>query len=192
MLTTLRSINSQVGELNTKRDKQIQTQRAQITEHEQQAQLLTAQVAETEQQIQALSAQVTERDQQIQSLSAQVTERDRQVQVFTAQVTEREQQVWVLTAQVAELEPQVQALSTQLWEITTSKSWRLALVFQRIRLFMIPPGGWRDRLVKKLFFVIIFPGRIRRYYRLGENLAIIRNSELFDASWYLEQNPDVA
>jgi GT2 family glycosyltransferase len=57
---------------------------------------------------------------------------------------------------------------------------------------LIPLGGWRERLVKKLFSVISFPGRIRRYYRLGENLAIIRKSELFDASWYLEQNPDVA
>jgi len=234
MLTTLRSINSQIGELNTKRDKQIQTQSAQITEHEQLAQLLTARVAEREQQIQTLTAQVTERDQQIQTLTAQVTERDQQIQTFSAQVTERdqqiqalsaqvterdhqiqalsaqvterdqqiqaltaqvieqEQQVRVLTAQVAERDQQVQALSAQLWEITISKAWRLALVFRRIRLFLIPPGGRRDRLVKKLFSVISFPGRIRRYYRLGENLAIIRNSELFDASWYLEQNPDVA
>ena len=136
MLTTLRSINLQVGELNTKRDKQIQTLTAQITQHEQQARLLTA--------------QVTERDQQIQMLTA------------------------------------------QLREITISKAWRLALVFRRIRLFLVPPGGWRDRLVRKLFFVIIFPTRIIRYYRLRNYLALIRKSELFDASRYLEHNPDVA
>ena len=191
MITTLRSFNSQIGELNTKRDKQIQTQSAQITEHEQQAQLLTSQVAEIEQQTQVLSAQVTDRDRQIQALTAQVTERDQQIQALSAQMTERDLQIQALSAQVTERDQQVQALSAQLWEITTSKVWRLALVFRRIRLFMIPPGGWRDRLVKKLFFVIIFPGRIRRYYRLGENLAIIRKSELFDANWYLTHNPDV-
>ncbi|MGB6681456.1 MAG: glycosyltransferase, partial [Candidatus Bathyarchaeia archaeon] len=106
--------------------------------------------------------------------------------------TRRNKQFQALTTPIAENSEQIQALNAQLKEITTSKAWRLALVFRRIRVFLFPPGGWRHRLVRKLFFGIAYPLKVKRYYRLGENLELIRNSELFDVRWYLENNPDVA
>ena len=56
---------------------------------------------------------------------------------------------------------------------------------------MAPPGSLRARMLHKIFGVITFPFR-KKNKELGNELAVIRSSVLFDADWYLANNPDVA
>jgi lipopolysaccharide biosynthesis protein/glycosyltransferase involved in cell wall biosynthesis len=165
----------------------------QVAEKEQAAQVLVKQVAEKEQAMQALTAQVGEREQAMQVLTAQVGEREQAMQALTAQVGEREQAMQALTAQVGEREQAMQALTAQLSEIKKSKAWKIALLIRKIRVLVVPPNSRRLQVLRSLINVISFPFKtIKRNLKLKENLALTRSSDLFDESWYLEHNPDVA
>jgi GT2 family glycosyltransferase len=175
IFTTLRSIIAQAREFSANREEREQTLTVQLNELEQ---TLTVQLDELEQQVQALTAQVDERDQQVQEL--------------TGQVAEREQQVQAKTAQVAEQDQQVQVLMTQLREITLSKAWRVAMLLRRTRDFLLPPGSWRARLIKKVLSYLFFPISRSRNFNIKRDLRLIRNSGYFDMEWYIKHNPDVA
>jgi len=108
-----------------------------------------------------------------------LTQQDKQIQIFTAQETEKEQKVEALTAQVAEIE--------------NSKTWKVALLFRRIRVLLAPPNSRSARTLPRLKSIFYFPlKKIRRNMKLREDLALIRSSDLFDETWYLTNNPDVA
>lgn len=135
---------------------------------------------------------IAEKEQSVQVLTAQVAEKEQVVQVLTAQVAEKEQSLQAQLAQVAEREQSVQALSAQLREITISKAWRVAMTLRNIRVFLLPPEGWRLRLSRKILPFQLFLNTIRRTYKINRNLALIRHSDLFDPARYLAENPDVA
>ena len=81
-------------------------------------------------------------------------------------------------AQVAEKEQ-------ELAEIKRSKIWQAAMLLRRLRVRLIPPGSLRARIARKLFSPWRAP-------KASSDLALINGSELFDKSWYLANNPDVA
>lgn len=70
-------------------------------------------------------------------------------------------------------------------ELKGGRAWRVALLLRRIRLLLIPPGSLRARFAGKLL-------SLRQGSPRSDDLALIRDSALFDEAWYLTQNPDVA
>ena len=182
------ALSAQVAE----KEQSVQALSAQVAEKEQSVQALSAQVAEKEQSVQALSAQVAEKEQSVQALSAQVAEKEQSVQALSAQVAEKEQSVQALSAQVAEKEQSVQALAGQLSDITVSRAWRVAMLLRRARERLAPRGSWHAHLLKMLLSVLLSPLSLWRNLSIQKDLSLIRKSNLFDAAWYLTDNPDVA
>ena len=142
---------------------------------------LLIQASQNQEQI--LIAQVAEKEQAVQSLSAQVAEKEQAVQSLSAHVAEKEQTVQSLSAQVAEKE-------NQLNQIFSSKAWKIALLFRRIRVILAPHNSRRARVLRQFITFIFVP--FKKIGRLKKDLALIRSSGLFDEDWYLTNNPDVA
>ena len=175
------------------RDQTAQTLSAEVAEKGQAVQTVIAQVAERNAQVQALTAQVAKRNSQVQALTAQVAERDAQVQALTAQATERDAQIAQQTAQVQALTAQMAHNEQELAEIKKSKTWRIALLFRRIRLFLAPPNSRRTRFIRQVINVFFYPiKKIRRNLKYRKDLPLVSSSDLFDRDWYLANNPDVA
>ena len=135
----------------------VQALTVQVDERDGQVRALTEQAAEREQQVQALMVQEAERDGQVQAMTEQVAEREQQVQALMVQVAERDGQVQAMTEQGAEREQQVQALNSQLYGIKTSRAWRAAMLLRRTRGFLLPHGGWRAGLARRMLsFFFLF------------------------------------
>jgi glycosyltransferase involved in cell wall biosynthesis len=99
-------------------------------------------------------------------------------------LSEQAEQVRMLRQQAEEKEHQVK-------ENTSSKAWNIALLFHRIRIFILPPNSHRDRFLRQLinFF---FLKNIARSRKIKNDAALVNSSGLFDKEWYLANNPDVA
>ncbi|MCX6082401.1 MAG: glycosyltransferase [Chloroflexi bacterium] len=169
------------------RNKQI------IIEKEQIVLVLSSQLAEKEQILQVLSSQVAEKEQIAQELSTQMAEKEQIVQVLSSQVAEKEHIVQALSTQMAEKEHIVQALSTQMAEIANSKTWKIALLFRRIRASIAPAYSRRARMIRWVVNIFTIPfGKVWQKHKLINELALIKSSDLFDEPYYLTNNPDVA
>ncbi|MEN6449354.1 MAG: hypothetical protein ABFC96_02590 [Thermoguttaceae bacterium] len=109
--------------------------------------------AEQSQTIQAVSA---ERDRTVEAISA---ERDRTVAAISA---ERDEAVRAISAErdrtvqavSAERNEAVQALTAQLAAITNSKAWKVATLFRKARIVLIPPNSLRSRVARRLVNVV--------------------------------------
>src|SRR5574341_317454 len=128
--------------------------------------------------IESLQQGLAERDQQVQSLQGQLD-------ATTASLAEQDQQVQALTVQVAEKERMLSA-------IYRSRTWRAAIGLRRIRAFLLPHGSLRARIARRILSFLLIPLTFRRNYENTRDLAIIRNSDLFNRDWYLAHNSDVA
>jgi glycosyltransferase involved in cell wall biosynthesis/ubiquinone/menaquinone biosynthesis C-methylase UbiE len=198
--------NSQLPEIASSVFEQpeiVQNWRATVAEQDQTLQTLSVQVSERDAELAARDVQLTERDArlvkqdaQLQALITQVIRQDDQLQVLTAQVDEQNAQIQSLTARADEQNNQVQALTTRVFEreqelaeIKSSKAWRLALQLRRIRLALVSPNSLGARILGSLFTPL---RKISARRKLEQDLALIRPSGFFDASWYLSNNPDVA
>ena len=99
-------------------------------------------------------------------------------------LSEQAEQIRMLRQQAEEKEHQVK-------EITSGKAWNIALLFRRIRVFILPPNSHRDRFLRRL--IIFFSLKnIVRSRKLKDDAALVNSSGLFDKEWYLAHNPDVA
>lgn len=103
------------------------------------------------------------------------------------------------TTTLAEWEIQVQALSAQiaqyeqdLTEIRTSRAWKIALLFRRIRVLFAPPNSLHARVMRRLYRTVFHINRSTSAQDLQNDAALIRSSGLFDEPWYLAHNPDIA
>ena len=118
-----------------------------------------------------------------------IAEMEKSVQLLTAQVVAKERSTRALRAQISSLEERDLELS----KIKISKAWRLAMFFRRIRLILVPPNSLRSKVMGHLFNIIVLPLiRIVKKQNMENDLTLIRSSKLFDAAWYLTNNPDVA
>ena len=89
-------------------------------------------------------------------------------------------------------EKTMQALTAQVAEIVNSKTWKIALIFHRIRVRIAPPNSRRARGFQRLYKLLVFPIiNINRNRKLEIDMALVRTSGLFDENWYLSNNPDV-
>src|SRR5215212_5092544 len=140
----------------------------------------------------------------------------------------KEQELQALLAKLEIKEHEVLKLRSRLDEILHSKAWKLAQMFRRTRIFLLPMGSRRVRFIgafyrysKELYRTILgdaaslrqsarqqglrtaFWEGLRtlgiRTRSLGrgnrmtqEDLLLVKSSGLFDETWYLNNNPDVA
>jgi len=140
----------------------------------------------------------------------------------------KEQELQVLLAQLETKEQEVFKLKSRLDEILHSNTWKLAQMFRRARIFLLPTGSRRVRFIgafyrssKELYRTILGDAAsLRQSIRqqglrtafweglrtlgirtrsLGrgnrmtqEDLLLVKSSGLFDETWYLNNNPDVA
>jgi glycosyltransferase involved in cell wall biosynthesis len=158
----------------------------QLTQKDLLVQALTLRVDEKEQTAKTLLAQVNEKKRIARSLSAQVDEKEHAVQTFSGLVAEKELSVQSLKNQLAER-------NFQLSEIRGSKAWRAGLLLRRFRQLFIPPNSFRSKVVRRLLDILLIPLHgIFQKYNTANDLALIRASNLFDVTWYLTNNPDIA
>jgi hypothetical protein len=87
----------------------------------------------------------------------------------------------------------VQSLVAHLADMETSNAWQIGLLFRRFGALIAPPNSRRDRLMQKgLNFIVFLFNRSNRNPNTETDLALVRSSGLFDETWYLDNNPDVA
>jgi lipopolysaccharide biosynthesis protein/glycosyltransferase involved in cell wall biosynthesis len=94
-----------------------------------------------------------------------------------------------LTAKLHESDVAVNDLTARIDEIKRSQTWRVGTSIMEIKQFFLPSGSWRERVAKGIFVV---PMVLIQKIKTQRNLSLIRSSNLFDETWYLKQNLDVA
>ncbi len=84
----------------------------------------------------------------VQALRAEVTEKKQVVQALQAEVREREKAMQALQAELADKEQAIHTLTSQLANITNSTGWELLQLLSRVRLWIAPHGGQRERVLQ--------------------------------------------
>ena len=124
--------------------------------------------------------------QTVNSLNQNLQEVITQLETIKQEVDEQKQQAGLLPKHY-------QQLRTQHDEILKSKAWKIGLFLQRTRIVIAPPNSLRGRVIRWLINVVFSPlRRIRNKKRWDEEVNLLISSPLFDESWYLQNNPDVA
>ena len=134
-------------------------------------------VSERDVQIASLNQALAERDNQIANLSQAVTERDVQIASLSQALTELNNQIVNLDDPgriMIGKDSEIRELQQKLNQILHSRSWRITAPLRKAGL-----GEVAERL------------RIWRDGFLGYTVRQIRDSSLFDAEYYLTNNPDV-
>jgi len=112
---------------------------------------------------------------------------------------EKEQAVRALSAQVAEKEQRVQALSASVAALNTSRAWKMALLFRRIREVWLPAGTRRNKsleLTYRSFGVLrkqgplVLLGKIKNRF-VGQSQKLNRPPIDYQ-TWILENEPHEA
>lgn len=180
-----RVFKAQLAEMERVQGEKEQTLIAQTADREQalkiqfeeKERILIAHAAEKEQ------ALITHEAEKEQALIAQAAEKEL---ALIAKMTEREQALESLSGQLAER-------NFELREIRISKLWRIALIFRRIRIMLVPPNSSQDKFARRLYNFAVLPLiRMGRKLIANSDLKLLRSSDLFDATWYLANNPGVA
>lgn len=106
---------------------------------------------------------------------------------------ERERAVQVLTKQLVESEQATNSLAGEIAAIKNSKAWEIGLFFRRLRDILVPPKRRRTQVLSLFIKTAAYPfKKIRQNKRIQEDITLINSSGLFDKTWYLANNPDVA
>ncbi|MBI5966097.1 MAG: glycosyltransferase [Chloroflexi bacterium] len=205
-----RTLTTQAAEreraLTVQMTEQERILKAQLAEQER---VFKAQIAERErsfkarmtEQSRSLKAQMTEREWiQKEELTAQKMEKEQALQTLSSQIAERNQALQTLSSQMMEKEQILSSIRTQLSgrnfelaEIKASKIWRLGLFIRRVRLAAFPPSSFQTRMARRVFNITVVPIMvIAKNIKSKKDLALLGASDLFDAGWYLDNNPDIA
>ena len=98
-----------------------------------------------------------------------------------------------LALNISQLDQKIQSLSEELTQIQTSRSWHFGKRLIRILEIIAPPNSLREKLVITIYRGIFRPiFREPNLQKFKKSKAIVLASQLFDKTWYLEHNPDVA
>ncbi len=122
--------------LNKKAEEGFNYFNKRMLEIEQSARELTSQVAEKEQILQALSIQLAKKDRDLAEKDRDLAEKDRDLAEKDRALAEKDR---------------------NLTEITNSRAWRLALLFRRLRLIVVPPNSLRARILRQVWSIFILP-----------------------------------
>lgn len=199
----------------SEREQALQMQTARADEEQRTAKTLAARVEERDRSIQDLSTRLAEistqlgnlaqilveRDQSLRALQRHVTRKERTLAHLQADKAAKEQENQELVAQVAlkdqslrdladrneekerslqEKERSISSLGNQLRLITTSKTWKAITRLRRFRPLWV------------FLSILAFPFHLRQNWRIKKQVDLLRSSGLFEAGWYLLNNPDVA
>ncbi len=137
---------------NIQRDMKITSLNQLIFEKEQMIQQTSMQVAERDMQITSLNQLIFEKEQKI---SMQVAEYDVQIADYEAQITGLESDwnnlLLNLETKVDENKESIRNLNFELLAIKKSRGWKLLWSLWQIRLFFIPHGTRRERILIELW-----------------------------------------
>ena len=97
-----------------------------------------------------------------------------------------------LYLKLAEMERSVHALTAQWREITGSINWKIVSWISRIGNILAPRTSFRYRILKNLHGLMTIPLYGKQMQKNKHEKSMIRLSGLFDETWYLKNNPDVA
>jgi hypothetical protein len=89
------------------------------------------------------------------------------LQQLLEQISKRDQKIlWIMAQKRAEIAEKdalllktqnlLIARESQLHEILNSRTWKLALFMQRIRIFLVPPESRRARMLQRTLDIIFF------------------------------------
>src|SRR4051812_20265715 len=95
-----------------------------------------------------LHSEWTRSRQAIEALRSQIREQDQALQAVTARLREKDEAAQALTGELNERTQAAQALTDQLEASTRSKTWRVALHLRRLRPWLAPRGGLRERCAR--------------------------------------------
>ncbi len=114
-------------------------------------------LSEIEQALAGLRAEMEASRERASGLEAQLAERKQQNTALTLQKAALQQELEALRAHQQEREQILQDLNSKLLEIYSSTAWKIIQWMWRVRLWMFPRGSWRERIGRKLLFIVLFP-----------------------------------
>lgn len=111
-----------------------------------------------------LLEQISKRDQKISWINAEKAAAARSFsekeQALLQKIAEKEAILHYAQTQLRDRE-------AQLNEILTSRTWKIALFIQRIRLFLVPPESRRARILRRGLKILFFP-----FKKTGRNYRV--------------------
>jgi GT2 family glycosyltransferase len=121
--------------------------RAQFAESEQNRVILRGQLAASEQRAVNIQKQLTEIEQQSNELLSQLNKSQQEVSTKSTQNAGLQQELTSLRNHLNEREAILQKLNNTLLEIYSSTAWKIIKRLWRVRVWMVPRGSRRERVV---------------------------------------------
>ena len=160
----------------------VQELSAQLEAKEQVRQELSAQLEGKEQARQELTAQLAEKGHAMDELSAQVVEKEQVAQALMARVNSLEEIGSELREKWKEAEKGLQSLNVELGLISGSRLWHIVLFLRRVRVWLIPPGSTREKILRVLYlWAHKFRVLLERIFRKRPGLDDFANNGLHPA-----------
>jgi glycosyltransferase involved in cell wall biosynthesis len=138
------------------REQAIAALEQQAAQHERIVAALQEQAAQRERIVAALQEQAAQRERTITALEQQAAQHERTLAALRAAGADQEQIIAGLRAHGAEREQELTGLETRLHEVETywgrvqkSRGWALILRLRRLRHYLAPSRGRRERLLKR-------------------------------------------
>lgn len=142
-----------------KREEAITALREKLAERERQLQTLRDTARDQEAAIGALQRELAARPEQWQQPEAEMRDKRATLSSLYEEVLTKDQRIAALEAQFGEQQREVQRLHDLIQGITRSTGWSLLQVLWRIRLWLIPRGSIRERVIARI--MQIFRRRVR-------------------------------
>jgi len=141
----------------------------------------------------ALKTELTKKKEENQTLKTELTNIIEGYQTLQTDLTNKIEENQILQNAMKTKETKIIAFADELEEIKSSKAWKLALFFRRLRYKFAPPDSWLIKLyqlikIKRIPIISVFHNRLQN----RKILRLIRSSDLFNKDWYLSNYPDVA
>ena len=176
----IESLSGRLGELEQ-----------QIGEARSEAATLLQQVHERDAKVSDLTARLGEGEAKVSALAARLGEREAEFSNLVGGLSERDSRIVDLAGQLAREQGRTQGLTAELAEITESDAWKAAGLLKAVGARVAPSGSLLARTTSLVVRRMARDRDRRRIRRAGEDLRLIRASELFDEEWYVRKNPDV-
>lgn len=167
--------------------------RTELTNRTNENQALQTELTNKLEEYQTLQTKLIKKVEENQTLQTEFTNKNKENQTLQTELSNKIEENHFLQNSMKTKETKLLAFSKELAEIKSSKAWKLALIFRRLRYKLAPPESWPTLLyqqIKQKRLPTFHLFRQRRHHR--KFLRLIKNSALFDEDWYLSKYPDVA
>ena len=171
-------------------------------------------IVNRDQQLEAASKQIDEQNQNITQLNYQIEkyiqyqnnlqdqinkqaksleEFGKQTQSLTIQISKKTSQITKLNNEVRQYQKTNREIVKKIQNLQKSRTWRIFVAFKNFFAKIAPENSALSKIL--FFFIRIITApmiKISRGRKLNKEIKILSSSELFDAKYYLLNNPDVA